>query len=69
MVTSAKGLRPEKDYAGEGQQHIKRQTRPLVRKGAPEKKTVTVRVINNWSRAPDGARHQDLLIDSPSVAM
>jgi hypothetical protein len=37
MVTSVKGLRPEKDYAGEDQQHIKRQTRPLVREGAPEK--------------------------------
>jgi hypothetical protein len=37
MVTSAKGLRTEKYYAGEGQQHIKRQTRPLVIEGAPEK--------------------------------
>jgi hypothetical protein len=26
-------------------------------------------VINIWSWAPDGARHQDLLIDWPSVAM
>jgi hypothetical protein len=38
MVMSAKGLRPEKDYAGEDQQHIKRQTCPLVREGALEKK-------------------------------
>jgi hypothetical protein len=37
MVTSPKGLRPEKDYAGEGQQHIKRQASPLVREGAPQK--------------------------------
>jgi hypothetical protein len=37
MVTNAKGLRPEKDYAGGGQQHIKRQTRPLAREGAPQK--------------------------------
>jgi hypothetical protein len=43
MVTSAKGLRPEKDYAGEDQQHIKRQTRPLVREGAQKNKTVTVK--------------------------
>jgi hypothetical protein len=43
MVTSAKGLRPEKDYAGEGQKHIKRQTRPLFREGAPDNKTVTVK--------------------------
>jgi hypothetical protein len=41
MVTSAKGLRPETDYADEGQQHIKRQTRPLVREGAPEKQART----------------------------
>jgi hypothetical protein len=32
------GLGPEKDYAGEDQQHIfKRQTRSLVREGASEK--------------------------------
>jgi hypothetical protein len=47
MVTSAKGLRPEKYYAGEDQQHIKRQTRPLVREGAPEKQDLNCqRVIN-----------------------
>jgi hypothetical protein len=64
MATSAKGLRPEKDYAGEGQQHIKRQTRPLVREGAPEKQDHNCQsVINIWSSAPDGTRHQDLLID------
>jgi hypothetical protein len=40
MVTSPKGLGPEKDYAGEGQQHIyERQTRPLVREGAPHQQT------------------------------
>jgi hypothetical protein len=43
MVTSAKGFRPEKDYASEVQQHTKGQTRPLVREGAPENKTVTVK--------------------------
>jgi hypothetical protein len=64
MVTRPKGLGPEKDYAGENQQHIKRQTRSLVREGAPEKPDSNCqRVINIWSRAPDGARHQDLLID------
>jgi hypothetical protein len=36
----------------------KRQTRPLVREGAPQNKTVTY-----------GARQKDLLIDWPSVAM
>jgi hypothetical protein len=69
---SPKGLGPEKDYAGEGQQHIKRQTRPLVRDWAPQKQDRNCqRIINIWSWAPDGARarHQDLLIDWPSVAM
>jgi hypothetical protein len=42
----------------------KSQTHPLVREGAPEKQDRSCqRVINIWSRAPDGARHQDLLID------
>jgi hypothetical protein len=48
----------------------KRQTRPLVREGAPQKQDRNCQtIINNWSWAPDGARHQDLLIDRPSVAM
>jgi hypothetical protein len=55
MVTSAKGLRPEKDYASDGQQHIKRQTRPLVREDAPEKQYRNCqRVINIWSWAQMG---------------
>jgi hypothetical protein len=43
MVTSAKGFRPEKHYAGEGQQHIK--DRPVLSsERAPQKnKTVTVK--------------------------
>jgi hypothetical protein len=48
----------------------KRQTRPLVREGAPEKQVRNCqRVINIWSWTPDGARHQYLLIDWPSVTM
>jgi hypothetical protein len=39
----SQGLGLEKDYAGEGQQHYKRQTRPLVREGAPQKQDVTVK--------------------------
>jgi hypothetical protein len=54
MVTSPKGLGPDKNYAGEGQSIYRRQTRPLVREGAHKNKTVTVK---------DGARHQDFLID------
>jgi hypothetical protein len=34
MVASTKGLGPEKDCVGKTQQHITRQTRPLVREGA-----------------------------------
>jgi hypothetical protein len=37
-----------------------RQTRPLVREGAPQKQDRNCQaVINIWSWAPDGARHQD----------
>jgi hypothetical protein len=43
---------------------------PLVREGAPQKQDRNCqKVINIWSWAPDGVRHQDLLIDWPSVAM
>jgi hypothetical protein len=42
----------------------KRPTRPLVREGAPQKQDRNCQtVINIWSWAPDGARHQDLLRD------
>jgi hypothetical protein len=45
----------------------KRQTRPIVREGAPQKQDRNCQtVINIWSWAPDGARHQDLLIDGQS---
>jgi hypothetical protein len=48
----------------------KRQTRPLVREGAPQNQDRNCqRVINTWSCALDGARQQDLTIDWPSVAM
>jgi hypothetical protein len=48
----------------------KRQTHPLVREGAPQKQDRNCkRVINIWSWAPDGVRHQELLIDWPSDAM
>jgi hypothetical protein len=45
--------------------------RPLVREGAPQKQDRNCQtvIINIWSWAPDGARHQDLLTDWPSVAM
>jgi hypothetical protein len=45
MVTSTKGLGPEKDYAGEGQQHIQKTDRPVISsERAPHKnKAVTVK--------------------------
>jgi hypothetical protein len=43
MVTCPKGLGSEKDYTDEGQQHIQKTDPSLVRKGAPETKTVTVK--------------------------
>jgi hypothetical protein len=39
MVMSLAGLRPEKDCAGNAQQQLKLQTRPLVKKGAPHQQT------------------------------
>jgi hypothetical protein len=48
----------------------KRQTHTLVREGAPQKQDRNCQTLTNiWSWAPDGVRHQDLLIDWPSVAM
>jgi hypothetical protein len=48
----------------------KRQPRPLVKEGVPQKQDRNCQTaISNWSWAPDGARHQDLLTDWPSVAM
>jgi hypothetical protein len=42
----------------------KRQARPLVREVTPQKQGRNCQtVINIWSRAPDGVRHQNLLID------
>jgi hypothetical protein len=44
MVTSPKGLGPEKDYAGEGQQHNIKDRHFLSSERAPQKnKTVTVK--------------------------
>jgi hypothetical protein len=47
------------------------QTRPLVREGAPENNQDRncQKVINIWLWVPDENRHQDVLIDWPSVAI
>jgi hypothetical protein len=45
-----------------------RQTRPLVREGAPQRhNSIRQTVTNIWSWEPEGARHQDILIEWPSV--
>jgi hypothetical protein len=50
MVASPKRLGPENDCAGKDQQHIQKQTRPLVREGAPQKQGRNCQtVINIWS--------------------
>jgi hypothetical protein len=61
---------PRKTTLARASSIYKRQTRPLVRESAPDKQARNCqKAINIWSWAPDGARHQDLPIDWPSVAM
>jgi hypothetical protein len=43
MVASPKGLRLRKTVLARASSIYKKQTRPLVREGGPEKKTVTVK--------------------------
>jgi hypothetical protein len=57
MVTNPTELGPEKGYLAMASSIYKRQIRPLVREGAPQKQDRNCqRVINIWSC-------QDLLID------
>jgi hypothetical protein len=61
---------PRKTAQATASSIYKRQTHPLVREGAPQTQDRNCQiVINLWSWAPNGARHQDLLTDRPSVAM
>jgi hypothetical protein len=61
---------PRKTMLARTSSIYKRQTRPIDRVGAPEKQDHNCQsVISIWSWAQDGARHQDLLIDWPSVAI
>jgi hypothetical protein len=61
---------PRKSTLARTSSIYKIQTRPLVREGAPQNQgRKCQRVTNIWSWVADGARHQDLLIDWPSVAM
>jgi hypothetical protein len=66
----SQGTRTKKDCAGKGQRHIKRQTRPLVREGAPrnqERNCQTYSVFRTEKisgRKPRmGALYQDRLAD------
>jgi hypothetical protein len=55
---------------GKGQQHIQKTDPSSRKRGRPTKQDRNCQtVINIWSLVPDGARHQDLLTDWPSVAM
>jgi hypothetical protein len=47
MVRSPKGFEPERDYAGEAGSIYKRQTRPLVREGAPQKQDRNCQIVIN----------------------
>jgi hypothetical protein len=55
MITSVKGLGPEKDYTGEGQQHIQKTDQSSRQRGHPIKikDRNCQRVIKIWSWAPD----------------
>jgi hypothetical protein len=58
---------PTKNALAGARSKYKRQTRPLVREGAPQKQDrICQKIINIWSRARDGARYQDLLTDRQS---
>jgi hypothetical protein len=48
MVSSPKGLGPEKDCAGKASSMYKRQTRPLVREGSPQKQGRNCQKINKY---------------------
>jgi hypothetical protein len=61
---------PRKTALARASSIYKLQTRFLVREGAPQKQDRNCQTaINIWLWAPDGARHQDLRTDWPSVAM
>jgi hypothetical protein len=55
---------PRKTALARASSIYKRQTRPLVREGAPQKQDRNCQRLINI-----GARHQDLLTDWPSIAM
>jgi hypothetical protein len=67
MVARPNGLGPRKTALARASNIYKRQIRPFVREGVAQKQDCNCQtVINIWSWAPDGARHQDLLTDCQS---
>jgi hypothetical protein len=61
---------PRKTVLARASYMCKIQTRPLVRECAPKKQEHNCQTtINTWTWAPNGARHQDLMTDWPTVAM
>jgi hypothetical protein len=61
------GTRTRERLRWQGPQHIKKQTRPLIREGATQEQDRNCHtVINIWSWAADGAGLQDLLTDRQS---
>jgi hypothetical protein len=70
LTLTLMGNGTRKNYAGEGQQRIKKTYPSSHQRGRPRKQDRNCqRVITIWSWAADGARHQDLLIDRSSVAI
>jgi hypothetical protein len=71
MVVSPKGLGLEKGCAGKGSAACTNDRPVLSSERAPYKKQERncKTVIYIWSCVPDGARHQDLLTEWPSVAV
>jgi hypothetical protein len=62
---------PRKTALARANSIYKRQTRLLVREGAPQKQDRNCQIVIYtyiWSWGPDGARHQDLLTYWPSVS-
>jgi hypothetical protein len=66
----AQGTRTLERLRCKGQQHIQKTDPSSRQRGRLTNQDCICQTVTNiWSWAPDGARHQDLLTDRPSVAM
>jgi hypothetical protein len=62
------GVSHETVKYGREVQDYRKQTRPLVREGAPQRQHSKFQTENNiWSQVPEWTWHQDILTDWPSV--